>query len=161
MVLNEYGENSTFELSEVVKNLDGALEALPEDKAQYFMWEHFTTKPYVDNGTFRRVGDCPSPWPCFVIAATDSFYKSNKNEVKKILSTLNSVTENFKDTHQLTEILAKKYQQKEKDVALWLEKTEWSQNQIKEETIKETQNQLFNLNLINKKLDFKDFIVKS
>lgn len=145
---------------EVVNDLSGAVKALPDDDAQYFMWEHFTTKPLVDNGTFRRVGDCPSPWPCFVIAATDSYYKANKTEVKKILSTLNSVTKNFKDTHQLTAILAKKYQQKEKDVALWLEKTEWSQNQIKKETIEETQNQLFNLNLIKRKLDFKNFVVK-
>ena len=46
---------------EVVNDLSGAVKALPDDDAQYFMWEHFTTKPLVDNGTFRRVGDCHRP----------------------------------------------------------------------------------------------------
>ena len=59
-----------------MNDLSGAIEALPNDDAQYFMWEHFTTKPLVDNGTFRRVADCPTPWPCFVIAV--------KNEILKI-----------------------------------------------------------------------------
>jgi hypothetical protein len=28
------------------------------------------TKPLVDKGIFR-IGDCPTPWPCFVIAVRD------------------------------------------------------------------------------------------
>ena len=35
------------------------------------MWEKFTTKPLVDTNTFRHIGDCPSPWPCFVIAVRE------------------------------------------------------------------------------------------
>jgi hypothetical protein len=31
----------------------------------------FMTKPLVDKGIFRRIGDCPTPWPCFVIAVRD------------------------------------------------------------------------------------------
>jgi len=53
---------------EVIKNLDGAVEGLTNGIADYFMWEKFTTKPLVDSGIFRRIGECPSPWPCFVIA---------------------------------------------------------------------------------------------
>ena len=30
------------------------------------------TKPLVDNGIFRRIADCPTPWPCFVIAVRDN-----------------------------------------------------------------------------------------
>jgi len=60
---------------EVIQNLDGAIEGLAQGKGDYFMWEHFTTKPLVDNGTFRRIADCPTPWPCFVIAV--------RNEIKK------------------------------------------------------------------------------
>lgn len=53
---------------EIINTLDGAIEGLTEGKADYFMWERFMTKPIVDKGIFRRVGDCPTPWPCFVIA---------------------------------------------------------------------------------------------
>ena len=55
---------------EIINTLDGAVIALTNGTADYFMWEHFTTKPLVDNGSFRRLTDCPTPWPCFVIAAT-------------------------------------------------------------------------------------------
>ena len=49
---------------EVIKNLDGAVKGLTEGEADYFMWEKFTTKPFVDDGIFRRIDNCPSPWPC-------------------------------------------------------------------------------------------------
>ena len=67
---------------EVIKNLDGAVEGLTEGNADYFLWEKFTTKPLVDNGTFRRIDNCPSPWPCFVIAVREDFIKSNKKDLK-------------------------------------------------------------------------------
>ena len=79
---------------EVIKNLDGAVEGLTDGKADYFMWEKFTTKPLVDNGTFRRIGECPSPWPCFVIAARNQFIKEEpeieklKKELKKARKTI-------------------------------------------------------------------------
>src|SRR6478672_6513695 len=40
---------------EVVNTIDGAIEALTNRAADYFMWERFMTKPLVDNGIFRRV----------------------------------------------------------------------------------------------------------
>ena len=36
----------------VVGNLQGGINALTNGEADYFMWEHFTTKPLVDNGVF-------------------------------------------------------------------------------------------------------------
>src|SRR5690606_30787247 len=46
---------------EIAGDLDGAVQALNNDSAQYFMWEKFTTKPLVDNEIFRRVGESPTP----------------------------------------------------------------------------------------------------
>jgi len=63
---------------QVVNTLDGAIEALKFGKADYFMWEHFMTKPLVDKGIFRRLGDCPTPWPSFVIAANEGFLDHNR-----------------------------------------------------------------------------------
>ena len=55
---------------EIVGSLEGAREALREGRADGFMWEKFTTKPLVDSGEWRRVGECVTPWPCFALAAT-------------------------------------------------------------------------------------------
>lgn len=45
------------------------------------MWEHFTTKPLVDKGIFKHLGDFPTPWSSFVIAATDVFIADQKESI--------------------------------------------------------------------------------
>ena len=29
----------------------------------FFMWEHFTSKRYYDNGEIKRIGEIYTPWP--------------------------------------------------------------------------------------------------
>ena len=143
---------------EVIKNLDGAIEGLKDKKADYFMWEKFTTKPLVDNGTFRRVDNCPSPWPCFVIAVREDFLKTNKADVKTILDIVNSTTKEFKDIPSIDRMIANRYEQELEDVQEWLSLTEWSQENIDEKTIQKVQDKLFSLNIIPEKLKYKDFV---
>ncbi len=137
---------------EIVKNLDGAIETLTNNKADYFMWEHFTTKPLVDDQTFRRVADCPTPWPCFVIAVREELLETKKEQLQIILDTINTVTSDFKQIPSIDKTLAHRYNQKLEDIQEWLKLTEWSQSLIKNETLSKVQDQLYNLNIINKKL---------
>jgi ABC-type nitrate/sulfonate/bicarbonate transport system substrate-binding protein len=139
---------------EIVNNVHGAIEALSSGKADYFMWEKFTTKPLVDNGTFKRIAECPTPWPCFVIAVRDKFLKENKAIIEQILDIINTTTEEFKYIPSIDRNLATRYDQKIEDIQLWLSKTQWSQKQLDEKTFNTVQNQLFKLNLIKNKLDY-------
>ena len=139
---------------EIINNLDGAIEALKKDKAQYFMWEHFTTKPLVDNNTFRLIADCPTPWPCFVIAARNEVIQNNSEELQKMLKVLNAETRDFKLRKNIDIELSERYGQKLEDIRKWLDLTRWSQDQISEKEIESVQNTLSNLNLIDKKLDY-------
>jgi ABC-type nitrate/sulfonate/bicarbonate transport system substrate-binding protein len=82
---------------EIVNTIDGAVEALQNEKAHYFMWERFMTKPLVDDGTFRKIADCPTPWPCFVIAVRNEFLKNNAATVELILDIINNTTIEFKE----------------------------------------------------------------
>ncbi|MFL0352658.1 substrate-binding domain-containing protein [Xanthomarina sp. GH4-25] len=143
---------------EVVKNLDGAVECLTEGKADYFMWEKFMTKPIVDNGVFRRIGNCPTPWPCFVVAVSDKSLEIHKEEIKTILNIINKTTIRFKEIPKIDEIIAKRYSQKIEDVQEWLALTEWSQELINEKTINEVQDQLLALNIIPKKLNYSELV---
>lgn len=70
---------------EVVNTIDGAVEALTNGTADYFMWERFMTKPLVDKNIFRRVADCPTPWPCFVIAVREEILKNIQIPLLKFL----------------------------------------------------------------------------
>lgn len=145
---------------EVIDDLNGAVEGLTNGKADYFMWEKFTTKPLVDNGAFRRVGNCPTPWPCFVIAVSDRFLGSNPEDVATILNIINKNTKTFKDIENIDEIISKRYDQKLEDVQEWLNLTEWSQKVLDEATVAKIQNKLFELNIISKKLPYDQLIHK-
>jgi ABC-type nitrate/sulfonate/bicarbonate transport system substrate-binding protein len=143
---------------QVVNTLDGAIEALKFGKADYFMWEHFTTKPIVDSGIFRRIGDCPTPWPCFVVAATQSFLKNHKGTLRHILEVINTYSTEFKHIPRIDQAIANKYGQRIEDVREWLSMTQWSQSQLSTETIDIVQDYLFKLKLIDNKSDIDKLI---
>jgi sulfonate transport system substrate-binding protein len=145
---------------EVIKNLDGAVEGLTEGNADYFLWEKFTTKPLVDNGTFRRIDNCPSPWPCFVIAVREDFIKSNKKDLKTILDIINNTTADFKDIPSIDKSIANRYEQQIEDVREWLNITEWSQKLIDEKTVMNVQKELFALNIIPEIVDYNKLTQK-
>ena len=139
---------------EVVKDLNGAVEALTNENADYFMWEKFTTKPLVDQKTFRRLGDCPTPWPCFVIAVRDEFITNEKETLLAVLEVINSITADFKQIPEIDTIISGRYEQKNEDVKNWLALTEWSQKNIDPSTVEAVQNQLIKLDIISKKLPY-------
>jgi len=143
---------------EVIKNLDGAVKGLTQGEADYFMWEKFTTKPLVDNGTFRRIANCPSPWPCFVIAVRDEFIENNPSELKTILDIINTKTAEFKTITDIDKVIAHRYKQELTDVQEWLSLTEWSQELIDQKTIANVQDQLYNLKIISKKIEYSQLV---
>ena len=143
---------------EIVNTIDGAVEALTNGTADYFMWERFMTKPLVDQGIFRRIGDCPTPWPCFVIAVRTEVLEKQADVISKILSIINQTTVDFKNIPSIDTTLALKYHQKIEDIQEWLSLTHWSQNQLKAEMLNKIQNQLIQLKIIDKKGTFEDLV---
>ena len=154
---NENWDTSTLQF-EIVNTIDGAVESLSSGKADYFMWEHFMTKPLVDNGTFRRIADCPTPWPCFVIAVRNEVLDKHPNTIAQILEIINMTTEEFKMIPSIDRTLASKYNQKIEDIQEWLSLTQWSQKNLDEKVLNKIQNQLFDLNIIDKKGTFAEMV---
>ena len=143
----------------VIGNLQGGIDALTNGEADYFMWEHFTTKPLVDNGTFRRIDDCPTPWPCFVIAVRDEVLENNFEEVKKVLDIINSKTKDFKKIDAIDKILAARYEQQLEDIQQWLKITEWNDGKpITKNKITRIQNKMVQFNVIEEKKNSSNFI---
>ena len=148
-------ENLQFE---VVNTIDGAVEALTHGKADYFMWERFMTKPLVDKGIFRKVADCPTPWPCFVIAVRNEFLEHNRQTVALMLEIINNTTIEFKEIPSIDRTLATKYNQKLEDIQTWLSLTKWAQKPLEEKVLNKIQNQLFDLKIIEKKGTFAEIV---
>lgn len=141
-----------------VDDLDGAVRHLGSGAEAYFLWEHFTTKPLVDNGTFKRLGDCPTPWPCFVIAARDSFLSQRSGTLKHILEVINTYSLEFKEIPSIDRTLANRYGQELEDVRQWLGATRWGQGQLSRETLLGVQRRLLDLGLIERAKDPENFI---
>lgn len=127
---------------QTVYDINGGVNALSNGTADYFLWEKFTTKPYVDKKTFRSLGDCATPWPCFMIASTNQFLKKNNNVIKPLLNTINSITQSIKNIINIDQTLSKCYDLNNKDVTNWLKLTNWSQNKPSEKEIIEIQKKL-------------------
>lgn len=117
----------------VCQNLEGAIKALNNQKADFLLWERFTTKPYVDIGQLRHLSNCPTPWPCFVIVAREDYYKLNQEKINSLLDIINKKTNLLKEDNQLSKTLAFRYNLKIQDVESWLAQTEWSQKPMKPE----------------------------
>ena len=72
----------------IIKDINGALPSLYRQETDVFYWEKYTTKPFVDSGQLRRIGEYNTPWPCFVIAATDKILKEQPDSIIRMLRTI-------------------------------------------------------------------------
>ncbi|WP_459926149.1 substrate-binding domain-containing protein [Flavobacterium covae] len=144
---------------EIVNTIKGAVESLQSGNADYFLWERFMTQPLVDQGIFRRISECPTPWPSFVIAVRNEFLKNNPTTLELILEIINNTTIEFKEIPSIDRTLAARYNQKVDDIQQWLKKTRWSQKKMDQKTFDKIQNQLLEFNLIENTLSF-EMIVK-
>ncbi|AJA69852.1 hypothetical protein MODO_0757 [Myroides odoratimimus] len=143
----------------IVNTLDNAIEALTKGEADYFMWEHFMTKPIVDQGIFRRLGDCPTPWPSFVLVANNEFLNKNKGLIDNLLECINATTEEFKMIPSIDRTLSSKYNINIDDVKEWLSMTKWSQRQLSEKHFNKTQEQLVDLNIITNTIKYSETVL--
>ena len=155
---NNQGWKSQNLQFEIINTIDGAVEALTNETADYFIWERFMTKPLVDKGVFRRIGECPTPWPCFVIAVRNEILEKHPDIVSKILEIINAKTSNFKEISNIDSVLANKYHQKVEDIQEWLSLTKWSQIQLSEVEFNSIQDQLVALKIIEKKESYSKIV---
>ncbi|MFK7901052.1 MAG: ABC transporter substrate-binding protein, partial [Cyclobacteriaceae bacterium] len=139
----------------VVDSLNGARKSLKINETDLFFWEKFTTKPFVDEGEFRRIGECPTPWPCFAIMVRDDVLVEHENEIITLLEELQQKAYDLKNYDQAVPLIAERYGLLEEDVAEWLSKTEWATStEIDVNILDQTQEVLMQVGKLEKKLPF-------
>jgi len=120
------GHKLTKDQFSVIKDIHGALPSLDSLETDVFYWEKYTTKPFVDNGQLRRVGEYNTPWPCFVIAATDKILKEHPDSIIRMLRTIHDECDKFMHDDTIVQLVSERYNQKIKDVERWYNSTEWA-----------------------------------
>ncbi|MEO1547297.1 MAG: substrate-binding domain-containing protein [Bacteroidota bacterium] len=142
----------------IINHLEGAVNYLKENPETYFLWEHYTTKPLVTGGHFKRLGDFPTPWPCFVIVAHPEFVKSQPGLIRHTLEIINRYSSGIKDIPSIDRTFSNRYGQKLEEIQAWLSTTEWSQSQISKETLQEVADKLRSLNVLEQPLDIESLL---
>lgn len=110
----------------VVGDVYGGLWALNNDEAQGFLWEQYTTQPFVDQGKCKRIGEVLTPWPCFVIAVRSEVLNKEADLLRAILPIVQARAQELKNSSDAAEVIAWRYALKQNEVQQWLNKTEWS-----------------------------------
>lgn len=142
----------------VIKNLDGALSSLSENETDAFYWEKYTTKPYVDKGILKHLGDYVTPWPCFMIAATNKILASEKEAIDNMLKVIYFTSKQFMTSPNAIQEVSKRYTQKIEDVEDWFHATEWStNNEISDKVLENVLHTLKYAGIIDEKLELDFF----
>lgn len=109
-----------------VGNLDGARKAFEAGEVDMFLWEKYTTKPLVDDGEWRRIGECVTPWPGFSVAARTDICLEHPAALEAILQRVAAICAVLTiDTKGTIEQISQRFGLKEVDVQSWLETNSW------------------------------------
>ncbi len=135
----------------VVNNLDGAVKSISTGESDIFMWEKFMTKPYVDKGIFRRVAECPTPWPSFVIVVREDFLKQYPDLIVEMLTVIQSACKAFISLPDVVERISKRFNLKVEDVKEWLKSIQWQTDKLfDKKPLEGVMQSLVELNIIEK-----------
>ncbi|MEM7282121.1 MAG: ABC transporter substrate-binding protein [Pseudomonadota bacterium] len=109
-----------------VDNIKGAQTALSNGKADVFFWERFITQPLVDAKVFRRVGQRPTPWPCFCVSVRRTLLKRKSQLVRDVLSEVEIYAKRLQRRKSTIEVVQHKYGLKHKDAQQWFQGVRWA-----------------------------------
>ena len=111
----------------VVKNLEGARQALAANEADIFFWEKYTTNPFVENGEFRRIGERLTPWPAFVVCASDKAIAQRGDAIARLLNQVNKLCRQLTESPEDTiNQISQRYKLPVDQTAAWFETLQWS-----------------------------------
>jgi len=105
----------------VNNDIKGLIDSANDGSTSAFMWEWFTTKPWLDSGEVRfvctlhrenipacilkftwQIGSVPTPWPSWLIAAHPSPERAPKEAVRVFLNTLTNYVTKFDSQERRT-----------------------------------------------------------
>lgn len=109
-----------------VGGMDGARKALANGEADVYMCEQFTTQFLVDQGEFRRVGTCDTPWPCFVLAAGEETLREKPEALKTLCGVINCANAGFMNREDAPDVAAERFGMTPEQARAWFSMTRWN-----------------------------------
>lgn len=113
----------------VADTFEGLRRGLTAGNFDYFMWELFTTKPWVDRGEIFKIADVDTPWTAFSFAARKDRETDLSNNIRTklfpaIRKGVNIFMEN--DSGESLRRIVQEYRHSQEDAALWFSKVQYA-----------------------------------
>jgi len=110
----------------VVGDVYGGIWALNHGEAQAFLWEKYTTSPFVEQGKCTLLDEVYTPWPCFVIAVKSALLLENESLLNQIIQIIQKEAFTLKKAPNAIEQFAWRYALPTSQVEAWLNQTDWN-----------------------------------
>ncbi|KAL2059351.1 hypothetical protein ABVK25_000643 [Lepraria finkii] len=95
--------------------------------ADFFMWEHFTSKRYYDNGVIKKIGEIYTPWPSWHIVARPDVIGDERLEV--MIEKLNLGIKYFEEHHdEAVQYISTELDYSAEDAREWLKTVNFAED---------------------------------
>lgn len=126
---HEHGKSITDDQLLIVDKLEGGLQALSIKEADLFYWEKYSTAPFLREYHLTKLGEYPTPWPCFVIATNTDMMSRYEPEIKAVLKAINRMAAELQGAEEDTiRLISNRYGLEHKDTVNWFSQLEWNVN---------------------------------
>jgi hypothetical protein len=99
--------------------------------ADFFMWEHFTSKRYYDNGEIKKVGEIYTPWSSWKIVAATKLLEggSPDSRLEELFEKINQGTKYFLEhQEEAVKYISTELDYSGEDAREWLKTVEFASN---------------------------------
>lgn len=135
-----------------VGDLDGARAALAGGDAEVFLWDRFMTSPLVEAGEFRRIDVQPTPWPAFVVAASDALLAQPeaRSVLDGVLTAVAREATAFSGLASASTMISDRYGLSPTEADAWLEVTSFATaTTVEPEMVAAVENRLVELGIVD------------
>lgn len=110
----------------IINNLSNAIKSLQNQETDVFYWEKYTTKPYVERGELKRVGEYVTPWPCFVLTAHLDIISERPKDISRVLRQIQRSSAMFMENEGAVQMVSDRFGIAIADASKWYHATEWA-----------------------------------
>ncbi|KAH3991952.1 hypothetical protein HBI56_207490 [Parastagonospora nodorum] len=149
-------------------------EGVNNSTADFFMWEHFTSKRYYDNGEIKRIGEIYTPWSSWkIVAVNDLLYPKNwssapnatkpalKEELEDVLAKINKGVKHFEENQEeAVQYISTKLDYSEEDAREWLKTVQFAKDVrgVDPEVVNKTVSTLQKAGVLGEGVDNSDMV---
>jgi len=93
--------------------------------ADFFMWEHFTSKRYYDSGEIRRIGEIYTPWSSWKIVAREP----EDDRIEEVMEKINKGVKHFMENpEEAVRYISTELDYSEEDAREWMKTVRFAED---------------------------------